>query len=37
MVLETDKNSFTGIVTFNGYIKGEDGSVVGGVTSTFRG
>lgn len=35
--VQTDKNDFTGTVTFNGYIKGEDGSTIGGVSSTFRG
>lgn len=34
---QTDCNDFTGTVTFNGYIRGGDGSVVGGVTSSFRG
>ena len=34
---QTDKDEFTGVVTFTGYIEGSDGSSVGGITSTIRG
>lgn len=34
---QTDKDEFTGVVTFNGYIEGGDGTTVGGITSTIRG
>lgn len=34
---QDDKNNFTGIVTFNGYIVGGDNTTVGGITSTIRG
>lgn len=34
---QDDKNSFSGVVTFNGYIEGSDGGTVNGITSTIRG
>lgn len=34
---QTDKNDFSGIVTFNGYIEGGDNTVVNGISSTIRG
>ena len=34
---QEDKNSFSGVVTFNGYIEGSDGGTVNGITSTIRG
>ena len=34
---QEDKNAFSGVVTFNGYIQGDDSQVVNGITSTIRG
>lgn len=34
---QTDKNNFTGVVTFDGYVTGGDGTKVNGITSTIRG
>ena len=35
--VQEDKNAFSGVVTFNGYIQGDDSQVVNGITSTIRG
>lgn len=34
---QQDKNEFTGVVNFDGYITGGDGTRVNGITSTIRG
>lgn len=34
---QTDKNDFSGVVTFDGYISGGDGTKVNGISSTIRG
>lgn len=35
--VQNDKNAFSGVVTFNGYIQGDDNQTVNGITSTIRG
>lgn len=35
--VQEDKNAFSGVVTFSGYIQGDDNQTINGITSTIRG